>query len=116
MGLILKENLKTYLKARRISQKKLAGILGFQPPTVAEWLSGKRLVPEAHEAKICEVLGVTMVDLCAPMNPFQKVWMESAKGQALLETLSEMTDDEREQAFLQVLEIKRSRLKLPSAT
>ena len=63
-----KDRFKTLYKALGITHREIADRMGASPPLIATYISGKRRVPEARVATICDEFGV------------RRQWWETGEG------------------------------------
>ena len=59
----IRRNLAYYLSARNISQKEFAEKLGVSQSSVTCWIKGKNSPDIEIVAQICDILGVSVIDL-----------------------------------------------------
>ena len=61
------KQLKSWMKAKGISQKQLAEMIGRGKPSVSQYLSGKNIPRKDVQAKIAEALNCSVDDLHKPI-------------------------------------------------
>jgi transcriptional regulator with XRE-family HTH domain len=105
------ENLAVYMDAKRGSSKRIAKALDIKPPTVSEWKTGKRSIPEEHVSTVCEILGITRKDLTEPFGPFLNDLAGCDMGRVLLRVYLGLPQDAQERVLEKALQEKQSALK-----
>lgn len=93
---IFAENLKYYMDMHDVTQKELSEIVGVSPPTVHDWVKGKKYPRMDKVERIANYFGIQKSDLIEDANPIDETIVRFVYDVAdqLENTLEDLADSQ----------------------